>query len=256
MTGRPDAYIPLYIGDYLADTTHLSTVEHGAYLLLLFHYWNKGSVFAGGGLPDNDRTLANIAKLSPKDWAEHSQTLRDFFTPVSVNGRAMLMQKRMEEVLEHVTGKYQKKMAAIEAANAAKKAAADRLALARADAPASAPPDGDENALQQGRKSKTKTKLPPEETQTPSPSPNQSEISKNLSFNGNRVGKNGRGVTIESQSERLARFQQRLAQEIGPTGWAIVSSAVDPADPGHEANLAICKATAKRIGKGWPHAWH
>lgn len=153
MTGRPDAYIPLYIGDYLADTTHLSTLEHGAYLLLLFHYWSKGSVSKGGGLPDNDRTLAIIAGVDQKQWNCISETIRGFFSPILVNGKPMLMQKRMEEVLGHVVTKYEKKMAAIEAANAAKKAAAERVALARADADA----DAARNEPQQHLKTKTKS---------------------------------------------------------------------------------------------------
>ena len=66
-------WMPLYVGDYLGDTGHLTTTQHGAYLLLMMHYWRKGQ------LPDDDRQLSKIAKLPLKTWCEYRATLQDFF---------------------------------------------------------------------------------------------------------------------------------------------------------------------------------
>jgi uncharacterized protein YdaU (DUF1376 family) len=66
-------WMPLYVGDYLGDTGHLTTTQHGAYLLLMMHYWRKGE------LPNDDRQLSKIAKLPLKTWCEYRATLQDFF---------------------------------------------------------------------------------------------------------------------------------------------------------------------------------
>lgn len=41
---RYNQFIPLYIGDYLRDTAHLTPQRHGIYLLLIFHYWTNESL--------------------------------------------------------------------------------------------------------------------------------------------------------------------------------------------------------------------
>jgi len=83
-----DTWMPLYVGDYLADTGHLSACEHGAYLLLLMHYWRNGP------LPDNDKQLAAIARLDRKTWvSDVGPTIREFF--VLEDGR--LHQKRADQ---------------------------------------------------------------------------------------------------------------------------------------------------------------
>ncbi len=66
--------MPLYIGDYLRDTLHLTTTQHGAYLLLLFAYWTTGP------LPDEDERLAAITKASLSDWKKMRPTMEWFFT--------------------------------------------------------------------------------------------------------------------------------------------------------------------------------
>lgn len=66
-------WMPLYVADYLADTGHLSASEHGAYLLLIMHYW------ANGSLPSDDKKLARIARMSDKEWRAARDTVAEFF---------------------------------------------------------------------------------------------------------------------------------------------------------------------------------
>jgi uncharacterized protein YdaU (DUF1376 family) len=61
------------VSAYLADTGHLSTVEHGAYMMLIMHYWRTE------GLPDDDQKLANITRLPLNVWLEIRPTIRAFF---------------------------------------------------------------------------------------------------------------------------------------------------------------------------------
>lgn len=66
-------WMPFYVTDYLTDTGHLSTVQHGAYILLLVYYWTHG------GLPSDERQLANITRLNARQWHRHRATLQAFF---------------------------------------------------------------------------------------------------------------------------------------------------------------------------------
>lgn len=70
---KTDIWMPVFIGDYLADTMHLSTEQHGAYLLLLFHLWRRGS------LRDEDAVLAQISGLGESAWKQHRGVLAEFF---------------------------------------------------------------------------------------------------------------------------------------------------------------------------------
>lgn len=65
-------YMQFYVADYLADTAHLTTEEHGAYLLLLFSYWQTGK-------PLKADRLASIARMSNERWTNVEQTLSEFF---------------------------------------------------------------------------------------------------------------------------------------------------------------------------------
>ena len=55
--------MPMYWDAYLADTTHLTTEEHGAYMLLLAAMWRRNGV-----VPDDDKDNARILGLTPAKW--------------------------------------------------------------------------------------------------------------------------------------------------------------------------------------------
>jgi uncharacterized protein YdaU (DUF1376 family) len=67
--------MPLYVADYLADTSHLGAAESGAYLHLIMHYWLKGS------LPTDHVQLAKISRMSLKQFKRVIPVLAPFFGP-------------------------------------------------------------------------------------------------------------------------------------------------------------------------------
>jgi hypothetical protein len=56
--------MPLHIADYLADTGHLTATEHGAYMLLIMHYWQNGH------LPENEKLIARVGRMTPDQWED------------------------------------------------------------------------------------------------------------------------------------------------------------------------------------------
>lgn len=86
------AYLPLYTGDYLRDTRHLSMAEHGAYLLMLTYCWDQK-----GPLPLDRHRIQGICNARSKDEQEAvERVLADFFV-VMDDG---LYNKRMQAEIE------------------------------------------------------------------------------------------------------------------------------------------------------------
>jgi len=89
-------WMPLYVGDYIVKTTHLTTIQHGAYLLLIMHYWTNGC------LPTTDKELMAIARMTSDEWASNCYAIAKFFDR---NWR----HERIEEELRRVRSKSEKR---------------------------------------------------------------------------------------------------------------------------------------------------
>jgi uncharacterized protein YdaU (DUF1376 family) len=97
-----DIWFPFYIGDYLGDTMHLTTEEHGAYILLIMYYWKNN-----GAIENNKNLLKNITKISQKK-------LQNVLTLFSEK-EGYLHHKRIDEELLKAQSKSQKAKESAEA---------------------------------------------------------------------------------------------------------------------------------------------
>lgn len=144
MSEKTDAWMPLWIGAYLADTQTLTTTQHGAYLLLLMAYWR-----ARAPLLDDDEALRSVVKADRAEWRKLRLAVVRFFKVAD----GVWWHKRVEA---EIADAEKRKAGAVGKAQAAAKA---RWKQPNADAP-SIP-----QAL-------------PEDCPTPSPIPSPSEKEK------------------------------------------------------------------------------
>jgi len=104
-------FMPLWTDAYLGDTRHLSTLQHGAYLLLLMAMWRNG-----GTLPNEEKRLARTAGLSLDKWRKASPEVMELFEVED----GLLTQKRLKLELEKSLGLAQKRALAGSAGGKAK----------------------------------------------------------------------------------------------------------------------------------------
>lgn len=93
--------LPLWTDAYLSDTRHLSTEEHGAYLLLLMEAWRRPNC----DLPDDDVFMARAAGLSPDRWAAIRPVVLAFWK--RDGRRRTWSQKRLQRERDYVATKRQ-----------------------------------------------------------------------------------------------------------------------------------------------------
>lgn len=91
--GKP-SHIPLFPDAYHRDTTHLTTEEHGAYLLLLMAAWGTDDCT----LPNDERRLAALAQMPVPKWRKIAPTVLEFWTI----DKGRISQKRLLKEWQYV----------------------------------------------------------------------------------------------------------------------------------------------------------
>lgn len=91
--------MPFFTDAYLADTHHLSTEAHGAYLLLLLSTWrNNGEPFA-----DDDALLQRVTRLPMRRWKTMRTTLLPFFNVSDGFWRQKRLEENWRSVMEKIS---------------------------------------------------------------------------------------------------------------------------------------------------------
>lgn len=128
---KTDVWMPLWIGAYLADTMKLTTIQHGAYFLLLIAYWRERKP-----LEDNDDELRSITKLERAEWKRNRPVLEKFFRVAD----GVWWHKRVEQEIADADKRSKA------ASSKASKAAQARWEQPEKDAPSIAPSIAKSNA--------------------------------------------------------------------------------------------------------------
>ena len=98
-------WMPLYVGDFTADTMHLGPTELGIYMRLILHCWQHGTI------PRDDRKLATISHCDSRLWHRYRETVLQFFDPVDAS---TMHQKRVTRELQRAIEISNKRKAAAE----------------------------------------------------------------------------------------------------------------------------------------------
>lgn len=85
------AWIAFYMGDYQKDTNKLTTLEHGAYFLLLQECWTHGQI------PLDPSERAAITKMPLKDWSKIAEKIGRYFNEDGTQKRATREIEKAEE---------------------------------------------------------------------------------------------------------------------------------------------------------------
>ena len=159
-------FMQLYVADYLGDTRHLTTEQHGAYLLILMTMWR-----AGGYLPNDDAKLARIAGLSVAKWRKLSP---DILAMLTVDGD-QITQARLLKEIENANEKSSKRSEAGKLGVAAKSLKNNNVPQANAEPllKHSSEPEPEQDILDTEVSNIKATQAPAQSPKPPKPPPNR-----------------------------------------------------------------------------------
>ena len=101
---KKPSHIPLFPDAYHRDTTHLTTEEHGAYLLLMMAAWGSDDCT----LPNDEKRLAALAKMPVAKWRKIAPTILELWTI----DKGRIFQKRLLKEWHYVQQTRGKRKAA------------------------------------------------------------------------------------------------------------------------------------------------
>lgn len=225
-----DTWMPLYVGDYLADTMHLTTRQHGAYMLLLMHAWRNG-----GNIPTSEAAQAAIVRAPTKEWAKDAEIVLEFFD-FDPEGKDGIWHQRVRDELAVAEAMTQQRSKAGKASAAKRERERQRKA------------NENPTPVEQAMDSRTKP------SQSPSPSPSvTTSLPASTSAHAHRLPKDWKPsdedrtwaakarpdltpALLDAETERFrnhAEANNRTAHSWGPNwrNWISKASAVEPPKP-------------------------
>lgn len=225
-----EKWMPLYIGDYLADTMHLTTRQHGAYLLLLMHAWrNKACI------PHSAEAQAAIVRTPLKEWLKDRDSVMQFFSEDPTGEGHYFHHQRVDKELSVAEAMTEQR------SKAGKASAAKR--------------ERERQQTVNGNPTLAEHPLPPRTKPSPSPSPSQSSEAKAsgadapakdqifaecLPWANERQGSDCRSLIAKlmhavGDDEALRLLRQMMAQTaIAPKDW--IGRRIPKAEPREDWN--------------------
>lgn len=197
--------MPMYWDAYLADTTHLTTEEHGAYMLLLAAMWRRN-----GTVPDDDADNARIVGLTKAKWRKVKARLAGLL--IIENGE--ITQKKLKKTWQKTQEIVEKNRANGAKGGRPKAVKNNDIAKATGSVSDSHPPTPPEPEPYRD----TNVSLPPVVPQGPAPISEAAQAVEEYNQAAEAVGWS---KVQKITKPRLSAINARLAECGGLEGWRV-----------------------------------